>query len=421
MNRVLLGCLGVASLAVLAAMVAAAPPVTGAPDEQPGGTPFFDARQRETRYAGPGRDVPEPSDVDEVLIGYFGPDDAAHPEGGDMWCGAQMAVDEANARGGYRGKRFRLVAGWSADPWGAGASHLARLVYRDRVWAVVGGIDGASVHLAEQVVAKARLALVSPAATDRTANLANVPWMFSCAPGDHLLAPVLAADMASRLAGGPFVVVSTDDHDSQMLAVEWLKCLAARGLVPHSHFQHPQGSDDVGELVTRVVEARPRAVAVVAGAHASAHLVAALRGGGYGGLVFGGPSMGRRRFVDEAGPAAEGVVFPLLLAPGPAAARFAEAFRARFGRPADYAAAYTYDAVGLLVAAIGKAGLNRARIGDAVRDLSPWTGVTGTVTWDALGSNTRPAALGTICGGVAGPVTSPVCPCLRSGSGSGRP
>jgi len=109
--------------------------------------------------------------------------------------------------------------------------------------------------------------------------------------------------------------------------------------------------------------------------------------------------MGRRRFVDEAGSAAEGVVFPLLLSPGPAAAPFAEAFRARFGRPADYAAAYTYDAIGLLVAAIGKAGLNRARIGDAVRDLSPWTGVTGTVTWDALGSNARPAPLGTVRGG----------------------
>lgn len=413
MNRACLGCLGLALLAAQGCMAvaAASPPAT--PDEPPAAAPFFDARQRETRYTGPGRDLPEPADVDEVLIGYFGPDDPAHPEGGDMWGAAQMAVDEANARGGYRGKRFRLVASWSDSPWGAGASHLARLVYRDRVWAVVGGIDGASVHLAEQVVAKARLALLSPAATDRTANLANVPWMFSCAPGDHLLAPALAADMATRLAGGPFILVSTDDHDSHRLAVELLKCLAARGLVPHSHFQHPQGSDDAGELVARVVEARPRAVAVVAGAHASAHLVTALRGGGYGGLVFGGPSMGRRRFVDEAGPAAEGVVFPLLLAPGPAAARFDEAFRARFGRPADYAAAYTYDAVGLLAAAIGKAGLNRARIGDAIRDLSPWTGVTGTVAWDALGSNTRPAPLGTIRGGVAAALEP-------AGAGGGR-
>ena len=58
----------------------------------------------------------------------------------------------------------------------------------------------------------------------------------------------------------------------------------------------------------------------------------------------------------------------------------------------------TYDAVQLLVAAVRQAGLNRARIGDALRDLSPWDGVAGTVRWDTLGGNTRPAHLGTVAG-----------------------
>ena len=54
------------------------------------------------------------------------------------------------------------------------------------------GSTGPSAHLAEQVVAKARLPLVCPVSSDRTANVANVPWMFSVLPGDNAQAPCLA-------------------------------------------------------------------------------------------------------------------------------------------------------------------------------------------------------------------------------------
>ncbi|MCP5117243.1 MAG: ABC transporter substrate-binding protein, partial [bacterium] len=116
----------------------------------------------------------------------FGPSDPEHPLGGQMWQAAQLALELENDAGGYRGKPFRLIPAWSKDPWGTGTAELARLVYRHHVRAIVGGIDGSSTHLAEQLVAKARLSLVSPVSTDRTANLANVPWIFSLAPGDHL-------------------------------------------------------------------------------------------------------------------------------------------------------------------------------------------------------------------------------------------
>ena len=54
-------------------------------------------------FRGPGRDEPEP-DVAEVVIGWFGPGDPAHPDFGDYWRGATLALEQENAAGGYRGK-----------------------------------------------------------------------------------------------------------------------------------------------------------------------------------------------------------------------------------------------------------------------------------------------------------------------------
>jgi len=372
-------------------------------------SPFFDARSRQTYYAGPERENRPAAEVKEVLIGYFGPSNASHPEGGDIWCAACLAIDQANQAGGYRGVPFRLVPGWADNPWGSGVTQVTRMVYVQNVWAIIGGIDGPSTHLAEQVVAKARLTLLSPVSTDRTVNCANVPWMFSCLPQDHLQAPVLAAAIATEARAKPFVLVSAVDHDSHFFMVELARHFVELRLVPAYHYEFDPRKGGITELVEQISSARAHALVLVAGGEASANLIRAVREEGFAGRIFGGPCMGRRSFVEQAGKAAEGVVFPLLYADSAASKMFEDKFVCRFGKQPDYLAAHTYDAVNLLVAAIRKAGLNRVRICDAVREISPWRGVTGSIQWDTLGSNSRPVGLGTIRNGSAVPFSIANC------------
>jgi len=144
------------------------------------------------------------------------------------------------------------------------------------------------------------------------------------------------------------------------------------------------------------------AVLVLAGARETARLVRALREVGFEGRLVGGAPAGRRPFLEEAGASAGGVFFPLLFdVEDPAAARFASLHRERYGVPPDYLAAYAYDATRLLIAAIRRAGPNRALIRDALVDLAPWPGVTGPVVWDLTGRNTQPVGLGVWRGGQA--------------------
>ncbi len=356
--------------------------------------PYFSAREKQVDYVGPGREEPEPGGLREVLIGYFGPSDPAHPEGGDIWSAVSLAIEEANAEGGYRGLPFRVVPAWSENPWGTGVSKLVRLAYYDKVWAMIGGIDGPSTHLAEQVVAKARLVLISPASTDKTVNLAGVPWMFSALPGDHLAAPVIGEALLAHRE--PFVILAATDHDSHMFLVELRKFLAVKGAGPIFEYEFKSATREFSELAARVQESNAGAVVLIAGATDSARLLAMLREQGFTGRIFGGPWMARRAFLAAAGTAAEGVLLPLLDDPTSEFPHFAEAFQARWGIFPDFVAAQAYDVTRLLIAAIRKAGLNRARIHDAVRELSPWVGVSGTIKWDPVGQNMRTVRLGRI-------------------------
>jgi len=346
--------------------------------------PYRDVRKTPLSYNGPGRDDPEPTDVQEVRIGYFGPPDASDANGGQIWQGANLAIEEANRQRGYRGLPFRLVPAWDQNPWTGGVAKLARVVYSDKVWAIIGGIDGATTHLAEQVVAKAQLTLVNPAATDRSIHTANVPWMFSCAPGDHLLAAPISHELRER--GMRFARVSAIDHDSRAFVTQLKFAFVHDRLSPVLHLEWAGGTEDGARIARELVAAAPDAIVVVAAARESAALIKAIREAGFAGILLSGPSIARA----DPDPQLNGVLYPAL---GDIPLAFQTKFLTRYGRSPDYTAAHAYDAANIVIAAIRTGGLNRPRIRDAVEAISPVHAVTGVIEWDAQGQNHRAVSL----------------------------
>jgi branched-chain amino acid transport system substrate-binding protein len=340
-----------------------------------------------------------PGDPREVRIGYFGPDDPDHPIGGAIWKGTKLAIEESNAAGGYQGLPFRLVQDWDENPWSGGAASVARMVYEEKVWALIGGIDGTSTHLAEQIVAKARLALIDPASTDRTVNSANVPWMFSCMPADRVLMATIGGALLASPGRKSFILASATDHDSHIMAGVFLSFVQRKHSGPQRHLEFQSGSYRLPGLAKQIAESEAKAVVVLAGITDSAALVRELHTAGAELTIFGGPSLGRRTFLDQARSAAEGVRLPLALQESDLAAEFSKRFEARWNVAPDYAAFHAYDSTRLLVAAIRRAGLDRAQIRAALAELSPWNGVSGTIRWDEIGRNSRGARLGTIRNG----------------------
>jgi branched-chain amino acid transport system substrate-binding protein len=352
--------------------------------QEPTRKPYHDPRNDTLVYNGPGRDDPEARSVREVRIAYFGPGDVSHPEGGEMWAGAALAVEEANAHGGYSGIPFRLVPAWTDDPWRGGVAQLARLASDESVWAIIGGIDGATTHLAEQLLPKALLALVNPAATDRSIHAAGVPWVFSCAPGDHLQAAEISRELKQRATG--FVLISAVDHDSRAYVTQLKLAFARDRLSPSLHLEWNGREDEAARIAGQAAASAPGIAVVAAGTRGGVALIRALRKAGFRGAMISGP------WIACAGsdPSLRGVLYPSL---GDIAPEFRSRFGTRYGRDPDYTAAHAFDAVNIVVAAVRNAGLNRARIRDEIRALSPVQGVTGTIAWDPAGQNCRPVKL----------------------------
>ena len=94
-----------------------------------------------------------------------------------MLHGAQMAIDEANARGGYGGKPFQLKIHNDGAIWGASSNEIVKMVYDEKVWAMLGSISADSTHIA------LRVSLQAPSCPSSTAPPPIRPFRRPSFPG----------------------------------------------------------------------------------------------------------------------------------------------------------------------------------------------------------------------------------------------
>ena len=141
-------------------------------------------------YAGAGRGKPEPEQLDTVKIGFIGPimptvsvatGGKSHEEalGVTMLQGSQLAIEEWNARGGYLKRKipFELVVSNDNGLWGSSGNEIIKQAYKDKVWGILGTIDGANSHIAIRVALKAEVLMMNSGDTDPTFIETNIPWV----------------------------------------------------------------------------------------------------------------------------------------------------------------------------------------------------------------------------------------------------
>jgi hypothetical protein len=127
-----------------------------------------------------------------------------------------------------------------------------------------------------------------------------------------------------------------------------------------------------------------------------------MRAAGMTQKVFGAYRTLGPTLLKEAGDAAEGfeAVFPYdPTRNDPRWVEFNKRFEARFQEKPEQFASLAYDAMNALLDSICKAGLNRARIHDALANIEEYDGVTGHMVFDPNQKNVAPLYMGTVHNG----------------------
>jgi ABC-type branched-subunit amino acid transport system substrate-binding protein len=351
-------------------------------------------------YTGAGRTIPEPQDVNTVKIGFIGPITStvsvatggrSHGEalGVKMLQGSQLAIEQANTRGGYvkRGIPFELVVSNDNGLWGSSGNEIIKLAYKDQVWAILGTIDGANSHIAIRVGLKAEIPMMNTGDTDPTFIETNIPWVMRCIGDDRQQSYLLADYLYRKLDLKRVGIIRASNRYARFGVREINDSSRRLGRPIVLEMAYSLGIDDFSLQLERLREAHIEAIVHWGDAREGALILNQMRRMGMEHPYFACDRCISDEFVELAGANAEGVICTSAWDPtrtDPPYMAFRAAFRERFGEEAETFAAHAYDGMNLLIWAIQAAGLNRARMRDVLAHrTTPWKGVTGDIVFSA--------------------------------------
>ena len=372
-------------------------------------------------YSGAGRDLPEPKGLTEIRIGFFGPIEH-NPEsvfGLRMLHGAQLAVEEANARGGYGGKPFRLMLhndydNWQAktvygddrptDPtiWGSASNEVVKMVYDDQDWAIFGSISSESTHIALRVALRAEIPIVNSASTDPTIPETYIPWYFTDIQDDRVQSLTLARRIFTELGLKRVAILRVNNRYGRLGVPKFRDAARRLGHPVVIEQKYLPGDMDFSQQLKVIRSSRADAIVLWTDEAQAAVILKQLRAAGMKQPVFGAYRTLGPTLLAEAGDAAEGfeAVFPY--DPTRKDERwigFNSRFEDQFHEKPEQFASLAFDAMNALLDSICKAGLNRARIHDALANIEQYDGVTGHMVFDPNQKNVSPMYLGTVHNG----------------------
>jgi len=334
-------------------------------------------------FSGWQEDTTEPSTLDTIRIGFFAPDQADDPVGGPMKNAATLALEQANNAGGFHGVPFGLIQRWSDNPWGAGSKKMIQMVYEDSVWVVIGSIDGEFTHIAEQIVTKAWLPLLSPVSADPTLNYIKIPWMFRLPPGDDQQAQVIVQDGLQKQMLANIGMITSMDHDGRIFQEDMMDQLNAVELSPVFHFEVETANIDYDLLGSRALSFHPDAIILRLPGEKILQLIKSLDKSGSDIPLFLPwiPGLSVQSLSESySGPIYS--VRPFSIQDNQRYQLFAQEYIDKFGIVPTPVAAYTYEAFQLFLNALENSGLNRVAIRQAIVNLQGYDGVSGTIRWD---------------------------------------
>lgn len=323
--------------------------------------------------------------AEPIKIGFFSPTTGfAAADGTSALQAAQLAVKFINEEGGVLGRPLELVYYDDAAKPDQAASIARKLIEQDKVVAGISGSYSGATRAAAPVFQEAGIPMISAYAIHpeitKTGDLIFRVGTLATVQGR------VGAELVGNVMGAKKVAILTIDNDFGVSLTEGFKQHAAElGLEIVLEEKYPLGETEFRPIIGKIKAANPDVVYATAYYNEAANLVSQARDEGLEVPIVGQEGYDSPKFIELAGPAAEGVIITTDLnrdSERPVTKRFLAEYKSTYGEDADMVGASAFDAVQVLAYAIETAGSTDPQaIAEAIKGLRDFEEVASGPFW----------------------------------------
>ena len=322
----------------------------------------------------------------DIHVGYQLPLTGSQSHYGEVFRNAAtMQLEKFNAAGGIGGRKVQIVYEDSkSDP--KEAVNIARKFVDDkRIVAVLGDFASGPSMAAGEVYGKQGMPQLSQTASHPD-FLKVSTWQFRNITTQAQEGPFNARWL--RDAGVNTVAVIGLQNDWGLTATgEFAKEFEKLGGKITSTELFNPGARDFKAILTKVSQAKPEAIYFAMFYEEGALILQQLKQLNIAARLFSASPFYEPKLIELAGPAADGVFLSTTFIPfnpAPNVRSFVQEYTTRYKQEPNQFAAQAFDATGIMLEAIKRAGPNatRAQIRDQLAATTAYPGVTGATTFD---------------------------------------
>ncbi|NMO23590.1 ABC transporter substrate-binding protein [Pyxidicoccus fallax] len=351
------------------------------------------------------------NDANTILLGEIG--SLTGPEatfGISARNGIELAINEANAAGGVKGKKLAVRVYDSQGRPEEGAQAATRLITQDKVVAILGeAASSVSMAMAEKAQA-AKVPMITPTSTSPEVTKKG-DYIFRVCFIDDFQGLVMAKFARENLKLAKVAVLRDNKAAFSMgLADVFIKSFKALGGEIVADESYSKGDTDFRAQLTAIKQLKPDGV-FVPGYYTDVGIIARQsREVGLKVPLLGGDGWDSDKLYELGGSALEGSYFSNHYSPDnpdPTLQQFLKKYKEAYGAVPDSVGVLAYDAARVAIEAMKRApDLSGPALRDAIAQTKDFPGVSGRITLDANRDAVKEAVVLKVSGGKAEFVTT---------------
>jgi branched-chain amino acid transport system substrate-binding protein len=345
----------------------------------------------------------------DIPIGFFAPiTGPAAADGASAKHAVELGLKEVNDGGGINGRKVNLIIYDDRLNPQEAVAIANKLIEKDKVAGVVSGSYSGPTRVTAPIFQKAGMPMVAGYAVhpDVTWDPKEKKPNDFCFRNGFLgeIEGAAAAEFAVKnLKGKKMALIFMDNDFGRAISSGFAERAEKLGatILTKQMYKFP-GEKDFRPFLTRIKEGNPDIIFAAGYYNEAASIVRQSKELGIKSQILGEEGFDSPKFLEIAGPAAEGVIIATNLDrddPRPLVQNFLKNYRKAYNEDADMVGASSYDAFMILVNAIRKAGTDPKAIQKALLETKDYNGLTGKISRFVQGEVVKPVQIQVVKGG----------------------